>query len=452
MYPLNYTLRNIQVICKTMVAGSYFGIGVVWIWLAVRAGHEVFTSPKVLVGMGVCCLALLYIAVAQLLARRNYHYAAACLIISFYILIATGIIWTWGLNAPIGELIFALVIVLAGVLLTSRHSLFAALAAGAVLMGAQVAIVFGWHSPDISWTRHQSTFGDVLTYCVVFGMLALVCWLYNRDMERSLDQAKRAESALLLQKNTLERQVKKRTSQLRHMQVEEMRHMYRFAELGQLGVALLHDLANHLTALNLEIEDLQDKEHMRTLARAKEILLYLEGIVDSTRERLQGKPKEQAFDMVRKMTEVVTFLHYKAKDAGVAIDWRPPAGSREYLGDSSCFGQVIATLVSNAIDAYPDPGAGAISSHDRRVDISARWDDTHMSIHISDWGRGIPKLERKQLFKPFHSSKKTGLGLGLFIAKQTVETSFSGSLRLSPRSDRTEFIVKLPFRHKPEPL
>src|SRR4051812_21420069 len=102
----------------------------------------------------------------------------------------------------------------------------------------------------------MSSFGDVLAYCVGFGMLALVSWLYNREMERSLRQAQGAEAALLQQKATLEVEVEKRTEELRQAQLEEMQQMYRFAELGQLGVTLLHGLANHLTALTLEIEGL----------------------------------------------------------------------------------------------------------------------------------------------------------------------------------------------------
>jgi hypothetical protein len=59
--------------------------------------------------------------------------------------------------------------------------------------------------------------------------------------------------------------------------------MYRFAELGQLGVTLLHDLANHLTALILEVEGIKNKQQTTDISHAREIISYLEGIVDETR-------------------------------------------------------------------------------------------------------------------------------------------------------------------------
>jgi signal transduction histidine kinase len=230
-----------------------------------------------------------------------------------------------------------------------------------------------------------------------------------------------------------------------------MQQMYRFAELGQLGVTLLHDLANHLTALTLEIEGLQSKRNSNSnaIARAREITGYLEEIVDTTRARLQGATQKQTFNIIRKTTEVVNFLGYKAAKARVTIDWQPPARSWKYTGDPTCFSQVIAIIISNAIDAYgnttPEQRSRGIIN---RVEVSMRRDATHIIIAISDWGKGIPKAQRKDLFKPFNSSKKTGLGIGLFIARQTVVVNFGGTISLNPTSHNTEFIIRLPLQNE----
>ena len=72
----------------------------------------------------------------------------------------------------------------------------------------------------------------------------------------------------------------------------------------------------------------------------------------------------------------------------------------------------------------------------------------YIAIRISDWGKGIPESRRKKLFTVHHSTKKSGLGLGLYIAKQIVEMQFLGTIVLRPVSDHTEFIVKLPLNHE----
>jgi signal transduction histidine kinase len=391
----------------------------------------------------VCGLAVFYIVAVRALARRGRHRTVAYLLIAFYMLLAGWIVWSWGINTPLGLLIFGIVIVLAGILLTARHAPLAALVAGLILLGIQTTIVLGWHMPDMSWTGKDSNYADAITSCVIFGMLALISWLYNREMERSLWRAKQAEIALSGQKATLKQKVEERTAQLRQVQLEEMQQMYRFAELGQLGVTLLHDLANHITTLTLDIEGLQNKQNSSAIAHVRETTGYLEEIVNSTRDRLHGATQSQTFDLVRKINDIVNFLSYKAAKAGVTIDWQPPVYSWKYTGDPPCFCQIMAIIISNGIDAYSNtPKASG-----ERLSIAMRRNKTHIVITVSDWGKGFTSSQRKYLFKPFHTSKKTGLGIGLFIAKQTVINNFGGTITLNPHSKHTEFIIKLPLQN-----
>jgi signal transduction histidine kinase len=228
----------------------------------------------------------------------------------------------------------------------------------------------------------------------------------------------------------------------------EMQQMYRFAELGQQGITLLHDLANSLTALNLEVEDIKRKQHSIDIAHAREIINYLGSIVERTRTRLFGGTEDQTFNIVRRTSEVLTFLGYKAREANVVIDWTAPKGTWSFAGDSASFGQILAITTSNAIDAYGKPGQPTRTGHARSVSVRMEQQKDAIILKISDWGKGIPKNRRKQLFKPYHSAKKSGLGLGLYITKQTVEMQFSGSIMLNPDSDHTEFIIKLPLHHE----
>jgi signal transduction histidine kinase len=76
-----------------------------------------------------------------------------------------------------------------------------------------------------------------------------------------------------------------------------------------------------------------------------------------------------------------------------------------------------------------------------------RRDARHIIIVISDWGKGISKSQRRYLFRPFHTTKRTGLGIGLFIARQTVVINFAGNVTLNSASDHTEFVIKLPLKN-----
>jgi signal transduction histidine kinase len=431
------TLRNSRVICQVALAGTYLITVVATALLCVS--FLVHLEARTLTLLLVCAVAFLYAVTINLFVHAGRYRTASYMLLAFYMSLAVGIAWAWGINTPIAPLLFGLVIVLAGILLTARHALYAAGVTGIALVLLQTCLVLGYHTPDTSWSGEASNFGDVFAYWTVFGMLALASWLYNREMESSLAQAKRAEKALLRQKANLALEVQRRTKQLRESQLEELQQMYRVAELGQVGISLLHDLANNLTALALEIEGLEGPRRSKDITHAREITRYLGDIVDSTRSRINGVPRKRTFNIIQKTNETIAFLRYKATKAKVDIDWQPPAKAWHYTADPVSYGQVISLLTNNAIDAYENAPADAL----RQVVIAMRRDEQHIVITIGSWSK-IAKHMRKNLFKPFNTSKKTGMGLGLYIAKKTIEGQLGGTITLRHDNNYTEFVVTLP--------
>jgi two-component system sensor kinase FixL len=59
------------------------------------------------------------------------------------------------------------------------------------------------------------------------------------------------------------------------------------------------------------------------------------------------------------------------------------------------------------------PGGG-------RIDVVAKRDESMVLVEVGDTGPGISTEVRASLFQPFHSSKRSGLGLGLALSRQTV--------------------------------
>ena len=83
------------------------------------------------------------------------------------------------------------------------------------------------------------------------------------------------------------------------------------------------------------------------------------------------------------------------------------------------FEWVIENLCKNAIDAMVGVG-----------EISISLEETHknVTIDISDTGKGVPKRKYKAIFRPGHTSKKRGWGLGLSLAKRIIETYHKGKI------------------------
>jgi signal transduction histidine kinase len=104
--------------------------------------------------------------------------------------------------------------------------------------------------------------------------------------------------------------------------------------------------------------------------------------------------------------------------------------------------RVLQNLVYNAADAMGEDGG--------RIDIDLeRPDADSVQIHVRDTGPGIPDEIRDRLFEPFQTKGKAkGLGLGLAIARQFVE-SHGGELTFdSEKGKGTIFHIRLPLHRK----
>lgn len=380
------------------------------------------------------------IAIAVIYLRFRVYVLSAHILVAYYFVVAGSMIWIWGINTPFGILLLGLVIILAGILIRANYALRAAVTVTAFLCLAQIAATQGWHVPNDTWSTNDSNFGDVLGYCVGFGIIAVVSSLYGTQMERSLEKAAQAEEALEAEKASLEIKVAQRTAALEQTRLEELEHAYKFAELGSLSTALLHDLANYLTVLTMDIQDLQGKHNSSTIDRAHQTIQYIDKMVEDVRDQLNGTATDRTFKVGERISEIVGILRHKAQQAGVPLVWEGPDTQTSTLrihGDQTRFSQMIAILVTNAIDACQN-------HKNARVTVQLQETESTILISVSDTGKALTDEQRQQLFKPFRSTKKQGMGIGLFLARQMAERHFDGTLGLESATTDTTFCIKLP--------
>ena len=105
------------------------------------------------------------------------------------------------------------------------------------------------------------------------------------------------------------------------------------------------------------------------------------------------------------------------------------------LVDRALVGRSLTNLVENALHAMP--GTGALT-------VSAAAEDGFVAIAVSDTGGGMDPEALARAFEPYFSTKATGTGLGLPIAKRNVELS-GGTIAIdSSREGGTTVTVRLP--------
>lgn len=435
--------RNRELVLNVVLLGTIAVIAALVFLLIIS--FFISKNHYVLARIGVGAVAFIILSLTYYLVRwRGFRHGAHLLVI-FYGVLAGLVMAQWGINTPFGVLLFSIVIILAGIVIRSSYALYTTAAICLYLILMQFSIHFGWYKPDESWSSLSSSFGDVMGYCVGFSLLAVISWLFGRQMERSLYRIQQAEAALLTEKKLLKVRIAERTAELQKAQFEEIQQLYNFAELGQLSTGFIHDMANYLTVLTMEIGEVQSRKHADAIERANAIIRYLDRMIDDVRTQLRGETVSKPFAPCKKVQEVIGLLHQKAVTVGV--DLAMECNSDEKLlckGDPARFSQAVSILIGNAIDAYK-----GVNSKKKIVTVTFKKQDDTIFITVTDRGRGIPAKDRDRLFRPFTSTKKSGMGIGLFIAKRVMETHFSGNLTIDSATDQTTFVLQVP-QYEPE--
>lgn len=103
----------------------------------------------------------------------------------------------------------------------------------------------------------------------------------------------------------------------------------------------------------------------------------------------------------------------------VSFAFSTEQNSLEIPLNEELFEWVIENLIKNAIDAMQGKGSIELAVHSNKKQVT---------IRITDTGKGIPKSNFKQIFKPGYTTKQRGWGLGLSLSKRIVEDYHKGKL------------------------
>jgi two-component system sensor kinase FixL len=102
---------------------------------------------------------------------------------------------------------------------------------------------------------------------------------------------------------------------------------------------------------------------------------------------------------------------------GATLDVSVAANLPPVWGHPVQLQQVLLNLVLNSLEAMKDRSSG-----ERKLSITARaYEGSFVEIAVADTGHGLPPSKLDQVFAPFITSRKTGLGMGLSICRRIIE-------------------------------
>lgn len=223
--------------------------------------------------------------------------------------------------------------------------------------------------------------------------------------------------------------------------VYELNKLQRYAELGRVTSGFIHDLSNPLTAVTLNLENLQAKHRLSEVEHALKSTEIMRLYVKAARSQIRGDQVDESFSVRQIISNVEHMTAYTARQHNVTLKVDCPVDLLFY-GNPVRFQQAVSNLVSNALDAYR-----SYDCPERVVLIMVRDTEANLSVRVEDTGPGIKPSNLGQIFRPFFTTKLAdhGSGLGLSITKGIVEDEFGGTITAKSRVGRgTTFCLTLP--------
>src|ERR1035437_5443696 len=209
----------------------------------------------------------------------------------------------------------------------------------------------------------------------------------------------------------------------------EARRSERLAALGQLSAGLAHEIRNPLGVIKGSAEMLTQK-----LGESNPLATELAGYISTETNRLSAlvtrfldfarplhadlTPQDITAVLDRALNDVAQFW----KGAPVQVEKDYGAGMPLVPLDESLCEQAFVNIVQNAYDAM-DTNGGTLRILARKSRANAR-DGGNLAgveVRIEDTGPGIPQELWEQIFNPFVTTKKAGVGLGLSIVSKIID-------------------------------
>jgi two-component system sensor kinase FixL len=220
----------------------------------------------------------------------------------------------------------------------------------------------------------------------------------------------------------------------------ELVHISRLTAMGEMASALAHELnqplsaiANYLRGSFRLLANRTDPESVRlkeALDKAADQALRAGEIIRRLRDFVaRGETEMQVESLTKLVEEASALALVGAKQFGVRVRFDLDQRADRIFADKVQVQQVLLNLMRNAIEAMVEAG-----SPRREIALASSVANGEMvEATVADTGPGIAPEISAQLFQPFTTTKRAGMGVGLSISRTIIE-AHGGELWVEPNA------------------
>lgn len=265
----------------------------------------------------------------------------------------------------------------------------------------------------------------------------------NYVAARDVDETVHLEEGLRKSREELQQKVEERTREA-ELAYEKLNRKEKLAVIGQLAGSVGHELRNPLSVMQNAVYLLNGLAlthiHQDNKSMVSEYLGILETEIQNAHKIVSDlldfsriTPGEPVY------TEIKDIIHASLSGfrfpESIRLNVDIPAYLPKVKADVYRIRQVVNNLVSNALESVRENGI---------ITIWAKQDENMILVCVQDTGPGISATETEKIFEPLFTTKAKGIGLGLSICKNIVE-SFGGRIHVESETGKwTRFWFSLP--------
>ena len=220
----------------------------------------------------------------------------------------------------------------------------------------------------------------------------------------------------------------------------ELAYVGRAASLGELAASITHEINQPLGAVvnsasaslrwlvmqppNLEEAREAATRTVREATRVSEVIAGIRALLK------KETPQMERLDLSEVIREVLALAGNEIIKGHIAVKTDFAADVPAVLGDRVQLEQVIFNLITNAIEAI-----NPVEDRPRELRIRLKTDSDSVQVSVEDTGVGLGDEDLDRIFRPFYTTRRGGIGLGLSISRSVIE-AHGGRLWAAARSPR----------------
>jgi PAS domain S-box-containing protein len=228
---------------------------------------------------------------------------------------------------------------------------------------------------------------------------------------------------------------------------KEQKESERLSFLGNLVANFAHEIKNPLNGLSIASQRLvrefpqENPDYqlltgtlLKEINALNRVLNDFLGLV-----RPHVKP-EEVFDLGLVVMDAANVVREQARERGYEFT-EQIANNQKMTGHPDDLKRAVLNIMVNSIDAL-----SGMTGHQGGINIGFSRDKNKLVLVIQDNGPGIDKEEQDKIFTPYFTTKKSGTGLGLYIAQKIIHDHEGTIIVDSQKGSGTKFTISFPAR------